>query len=245
PPDKKWSVVAAQNTAVDRTCSILLTSKTLMVIRAHPEALEFGEMFKSAQKQAQGVLLPADPESDAESESDGEEMTLPAAETDPVPSEIPGPEPDPRENDDWNVIPDDAPNEYTQSILNQCENVLKIRGLITKISDDRLKLISNSLYAWVLRFAGLLDCPFVRNEFEKNPAIEFSNVHNLAKSQYLNNSQEKAFKKLFAEIAVTVLKKAEVVCTTPVQVGNKNFDELTFDGVIVDEAGVVTESEWD
>ncbi|KAL8887545.1 MAG: hypothetical protein Q9192_006305 [Flavoplaca navasiana] len=166
PPDKKWLVVAAQNTAVDRTCSILLTSKTLMVIRAHPEALEFGEMLKSAQKQAQGVLLPADPESDAESESDGEEMTLhavPAAETDSVPTETPGPEPDPQENDDWNAIPDDAPIEYTQSILNQCENILKNRGLITKISDDRLKLVENSLYAWVLRFAGLFDCPFVRN----------------------------------------------------------------------------------
>ena len=59
-----------------------------MVIRAHPETFEFGETVKSAQKQAQGVLLPADPESDAESEFDGEDMTLPAAETDPVPSEF-------------------------------------------------------------------------------------------------------------------------------------------------------------
>lgn len=120
---------------------------------------------------------------------------------------------------------------------------MKNRGLITEISDDRLKLIANSLYAWVLRFAGLFDCPFVRNEDENNLAIEFSNVYNLAKSQYFNNSQEKAFKKTLAEIAVTVLKNADVVCTTPVQVGNKIFDELTFDGVIVDEAGVVTESE--
>ncbi|KAL8833971.1 MAG: hypothetical protein Q9176_007727 [Flavoplaca citrina] len=116
-----------------------------MVIRVHPEALEFGEMLKSAQKQAQGVLLPADPESDAESEFDGEDMTLPAAETDPVPSEIPGPEPDAQENDDWNTIPDDAPIEYTQSILNQCENILKRRGVITKISDNRMKLIENAI----------------------------------------------------------------------------------------------------
>ena len=58
-----------------------------------------------------------------------------------------------------------------------------------------------------------------------------------------NDSQEKAFKKSFAEIAVAVLKKADFVCTTTVQVGNKIFDELTFDGAVVDEAGVVTEFE--
>ena len=63
----------------------------------------------------------------------------------------------------------------------------------------------------------------MRNEVENNLAIGFSTVYNLAKSQYLNNSQEKAFKKSFAEIAVAVLKKADVVCTTPVQVGNKIF----------------------
>ncbi|KAL9611092.1 MAG: hypothetical protein Q9204_009038, partial [Flavoplaca sp. TL-2023a] len=94
------------------------------------------------------------PESDAESESDGEEMTLLVAETDPVSSEIPGPEPDAQENDDWNAIPDDASVEYTQSILNQCENILKNRGVITKISDDRLKLIENSLYAWESQRSG-------------------------------------------------------------------------------------------
>lgn len=93
-----------------------------MVIRARLEALEFGEMLKSAQKQAQGVLLPADPESDAESESDGEEMTLSAAETDPVPTETPGPEPDPQEKDDWNAIPDDAPIEVdSQSVREHLE----------------------------------------------------------------------------------------------------------------------------
>ena len=103
----------------------------------------------------------------------------------------------------------------------------------------------------MLRFVGLLDGSLVRNEVEDNPAIEFSNVYNLAKSQYLNNSQEKAFNKLFAEIAVTVLKKADVVCTTAVQIDNKIFDEITFDGVIVDEAGrrdrirVVCRMAWD
>ena len=116
-----------------------------MIVRAHPETLEFGETLKSAQKQAQGVLLPADPDSDAESEFDGEDMTLPAAETDPVPSEIPGQEPDAQENDDWNAIPDDAPVEYTQSILTQCGNILKNRVVIINISDDCLKLIENTI----------------------------------------------------------------------------------------------------
>ncbi|KAL8783138.1 MAG: hypothetical protein Q9213_004830 [Squamulea squamosa] len=106
-----------------------------------------------------------------------------------------------------------------------------------------MQLLEVSIYAWILRIVGIIGSTIVVPTIADDVTKYFQGFYELSKRQHLNNAQEKELVASFRAIPIAILKMSDVVCTTPVQIDSLIFDSLTFDNVIIDKAGVVTESE--
>ena len=136
----------------------------------------------------------------------------------------------------------DVEIKFSVAMMKAADEIFAHRRSIMTPRDPRMRIKESSLWNWILKFAGIISSPFTH----PNTMVKYASFRefwSLVKVQSLNKSEWKAFGDDITELTKDVLKAADTVVCTPMQLESKVISGIKFAMGIIDEATTGNEAE--